>query len=220
MASTRGFLTRYLFTILACAIVLFFGCSAQQKAFPDCNCIPQKALINEVSIHTLQTARFSYKQMIEYMRGKCLFVDSLPTDQFGHIFFYPVLICGIPGKLTSHDPEKGYGANNKFLYDFTTTLDFADSMSTELGITLPPSITSNDALHDTLGHRVHNFGGPDNDSTALYWHGIDFGRLLGRMYGQGAELAIKDSTEWSTFLPGIKQWYEERGIPLARGVDP
>jgi hypothetical protein len=197
-------------------LLLNLGCSDVQKVYPDCRCTPQNALINEVSIHTLQTARFSQRQMIEYMRDKCLSIDSSQPFPSAHISFYPVLICGIPGEMTTHDPDQPFPS--KFLYDFISTLDFIDSTSKELGISLPTLITSNAALHDTLGHRVHTFRGPDNDSVALYWHGIHFNRALGRI-GMGVELAIYDSTEWSNTIPNIKRMYEERGIPLPRNIE-
>jgi hypothetical protein len=177
-------------------------------------------LINEVSIHTLQTARFSKEQMIQYMQGKCLFVDSFPTDQYGQLFFYPVLICGIPGKLSTHDPDKPFP--DKYLYDFITSLDFIDTTCKELDITLPSSITSISALYDTLGHRVHTFGASDNDSIALYWHGIDFVRLHGSQrleLPERVEIAIKDSTEWSKKIPNVRRMYEERGMPMPKNIE-
>ena len=206
--------------IIIISAICFLGCSAQQKAAPDCNCTPQKALINEVSIHTLQTARFSKAQMIEYMRGKCLLVDSLSRDPTGQLFFHPVLICGIPGELITSDPTKKLG--NKFLYYFKTSLDFIDTTYKNLGVTLPSSITSITALYDTIGHRIHTFGGSDNDSVALYWHGIKSERLdsNGRLeLPERVYLTIHDSTEWSTFLPELKQWYEKRGIPLPPDIE-
>ena len=189
MPSTLEFIARYHFTTLACAIVLFFGCSSQQKAFPDCNCTRQKGLINEVSIHTLQSARFSKSQMIEYMRGKCLVVDNPPTAFAGHITFSPVLICGIPGKLSTEDPDSLPNRVQRN-YFFKTNLDFIDSTWKKTGATIPASITTNDALRDTLIHRIHTFGGPDNDSVALYWHGIFVDRLSKKYYNGGVDFGF------------------------------
>ena len=201
---------RLLFVTLSAFVVSLCGCSTPQKAASDCNCSPQHALINEVSIHTLQTSRFSKEQLLKYMTGKCLTIDSARIgDDMEHFHFYPVLICGIPGTLAFHEfrtnavlSQREIAATNVEFgpiksYGFTTNLDFIDSTYKKVGITLPSSITTNEALQDTFGRRIHTFGGPHNDSIALYWHGIFFDRLSEKWRGGGVGLLIYDSTRWS-----------------------
>jgi hypothetical protein len=204
MESSRLFRRRVWSSAFSCALSLFLGCSAQQMAFPDCNCTPQKAAIDEVSIHTLQTAKFTKAQLIKYMHGKCLTIDSV-SGYLGEFVFSPVLICGVPGELQYDEHVVVTNTTTREFvaprvdsiiiksYGFTTNLDYVDSTSKKLGITLPSSITTKSALRDTFAHRIHAFEGPENDSTALYWHGI----FLGWHPSGFVDIQINDSTWWS-----------------------
>jgi len=105
----------------------------------------------------------------------------------------PVIICGIPGRFETGDLIANFENGPIGTYGFTTDIAYADSVSKELGVTLPSSITTNETLRDTFGHRIHTFGLSDNDSIAIYWHGIFFDRL----HGGGIDILINDSTKWA-----------------------
>src|ERR1039458_4601132 len=129
---------RSLLTINLAAFVLFFipGCYGQQKAVPDCNCSPHQAAVDEVSIHTLQTARFSGPRLIEYLHGKCLKIDTsadslLRKGGMEGLRAFPVLICGIPGSLVAADDIAKFEAGPILTYGFSTNLDLVDSVSKE-----------------------------------------------------------------------------------------
>jgi hypothetical protein len=194
MGSSRLFRKQVWLSIASCIIASFFGCSAQQMAAPDCNCTPQKAAIDEISIHTLQSSRFSIHEMLSYLQGKCFTIDSsMPRIITSNFTCSPVIICDIPGYLEFFQLNKEIGVSPISEYGFSTNINFVDSVSRSLGLKIPSSITTNEALRDTFAHRIHTFGGLKNDSIALYWHGI----YLGWHPSGFVDIEIRDSTWWA-----------------------
>lgn len=88
--------------------------------------------LDGLNLETLATARFGKRALISYLKGKCLHVTEHTRGSVTVLWFSPVFVCGIPGKLWTLGKRWPIDSLTFPYYRFTTDLSFIRSVGDTL----------------------------------------------------------------------------------------